>query len=152
MQKWDYNQRDAFKGCFRQLEQSKGTDLLFPEKDRDKRTFLLYVYNADHLAEEILSTKNIQLCQRETSQNLYQNLSSANRWDYKIYIHHPRTQTRGNTSLLKIFTGHSHFMDGQWHKYWWAGHLNAAKENRDTLEHEHMTSQGCSSYCVIKIG
>lgn len=79
MQKWDYNQRDAFKGCFRQLEQSKGTDLLFPEKDRDKRTFLLYVYNADHLAEEILSTKNIQLCQRETSQNLYQNLSSANR-------------------------------------------------------------------------
>lgn len=65
MQKWDYNQRDAFKGCFSQLEQSKGTDLFFPEKDRDKRTFLLCVYNADHLAEEILSEKNIQMYQKK---------------------------------------------------------------------------------------
>lgn len=103
MQKWDYSQRDTFKGCFSQLEQSKGTDLLFPETDRDKRTFLLCVYNTDHLAEEILSAKNIQLYQRETSQNLYQNLSSANRCDYKIYIHHPRTQTRGNFHWAQPF-------------------------------------------------
>jgi hypothetical protein len=51
--KWSENSKHAFQVCSGLSEQRKGTDLFSPEQDRNKITFLRYIYNPDPLTEEI---------------------------------------------------------------------------------------------------